>query len=344
MGGRSRKKSKSREKKTKLKSEERIVRRRESHSGERKAGKGGSEERERRSVMRGTKGDTSEDEREVKSSREGLIQVRLDNSSSRLGSTLGSSRSSLTSTVQANLLKLAGQVDSGRKREERNREPDRQRESPPRKSIKDRLGPLSGGDTSPTKKCDSRDKVDRLDRNTSRVGEDRLVRRTAALVAVKDRLGGSKDRAGKDRVEREESGPKQEARSARERLGAVPADLQAWALKATSQPSNNSDRRDRKKSESLNLSSDEEKKIVKRRRSISRERGSNSREQKRNNSKERRRSPSREIRRDSPSQERKSKKEKKKEKRRTPEPSPVKKRRNHRLTNEVDRSFNSDSD
>merc|ERR1712129_190691 len=103
MGGRSRKKSKSREKKTKLKSEERIVRRRESHSGERKAGKGGSEERERRSVMRGTKGDTSEDEREVKSSREGLIQVRLDNSSSRLGSTLGSSRSSLTSTVQANL-------------------------------------------------------------------------------------------------------------------------------------------------------------------------------------------------------------------------------------------------
>merc|ERR1719483_957152 len=73
------------------------------------------EERERRSVRRGTKGDTSEDEREVKSSREGLIQVRLDNSSSRLGSTLGSSRSSLTSTVQANLLKLAGQVDSGRR-------------------------------------------------------------------------------------------------------------------------------------------------------------------------------------------------------------------------------------
>lgn len=290
---------------------------------------------------RGNKRDSSEDEREVKSSREGLIQVRLDNSSSRVGSTLGSGRSSLTSTVQANLLKLAGQVDSGRKKEGRDRDTSRNRDSPPRKSIKDRLGPLS--DSSPSKK------VNRLDR-TSRQGEDRLMRRTAALMAVKDRLGGSKERGGKDRDERAESGsngPKQA--SARERLGAVPADLQAWALKATSLPSKTSDSRDRKKSESLNFSSEEDKKIVKRRRSVSKEKRANSRERKRNSSRERRRSNSREKRRDTPSQERKSKKERKKDKRRgsqdpAPELSPVKKRRNHRLTNEVDRSFNSDSD
>lgn len=333
--GRNRKKSKSKDRKSRLSGEERIVRRRDSHSGERRG--------EERAGKRGTKRDSSEEEREVKSSREGLIQVRLDNSSSRLGSTLESSRSSLTSTVQANLLKMAGQVDNGRKKEGRDRDNSRNRDSPPRKSIKDRLGPLSGTDSSPTKK------VDRLERNP-RQGEERLVRRTAALMAVKDRLGGSKERGGKDREERPESGqngPKQP--SARERLGAVPADLQAWALKATSLPTKNSDSRDRKKSESLNLSSEEDKKIVKRRRSISKEKRNNSRERKRNSSRERKRSNSREKRRETPSQERKSKKERKKEKKRAsqdaaPELSPVKKRRNHRLTNEVDRSFNSDSD
>merc|ERR1719228_1612359 len=126
--GRNRNKSKSRERKNRLKSEERIVRRRESQSAERRSGKGGSQEK--RLGRRGHKDDTSEDEREVKSSREGFIQVRLDNSSSRLASTLGSSQASLASTVQANLLKMAGQGDTGGKRDERVRgEQERRRES-----------------------------------------------------------------------------------------------------------------------------------------------------------------------------------------------------------------------
>ena len=54
--------------------------------------------------------------------------MRLDNSSSRLGSTLGSSRGSLTSSVQANLLKMAGQVDNGRKKEGRDRDTSRNRD------------------------------------------------------------------------------------------------------------------------------------------------------------------------------------------------------------------------
>ena len=108
--------------------------------------------------------------------------------------------------------------------------------SPPRKSIKDRLGPLSGRDSSPSKSLHERS--DRFDNGNGRNGDDRLVRRTAALMAVKDRLGGSKEKNGKERDERENHKPPR----ARERLGAIPADLQEWASKATLPPSKHSDR------------------------------------------------------------------------------------------------------
>jgi len=168
---RERKRSKSKERKSRVSIEERIVRRRDSHSAERKV--------ESKISRKGNKRDTSEEGREVKSSREGNIQVRLDNSS-RLGGSSAESRHSLTSTVQANLLKLAGQVNNGREEQERERGTARGRESPPRKSIKDRLGPCSGRDSSPVKRGRSKSK------------EERVVRRAAALLAVKDRLGGSK--------------------------------------------------------------------------------------------------------------------------------------------------------
>ena len=106
--------------------------------------------------------------------------------------------------------------------------------------------------------------------------------------------------------------------------------------------------RERKKSESLSLSSEDGKRMIKKRKSISREEKNNSDDKKRNKSRERR-SNSRGKRKKSPSEEKKSKKERKHEKKRisqdaVPERSPVKKRKNHRLTNEVDRSFNSESD
>merc|ERR1712198_191177 len=128
---------------------------------ERRGKKFDSKEKEKRSGKRGLGRDSSEEEREVKSSKEGLIQVRLDNSSSSRGN-----MSSKTSSVQANLLKMAGQATEERKKMERERNSDRQKNrqgqishllyyiwkknvfnylfffvlfSPPRKSIKDRL-------------------------------------------------------------------------------------------------------------------------------------------------------------------------------------------------------------
>ena len=52
----------------------------------------------------------------------------MDNSSSRLSSTVAPNRNSLTSTVQANLLKMADQVTNGREGEERNRGTARRRD------------------------------------------------------------------------------------------------------------------------------------------------------------------------------------------------------------------------
>lgn len=72
----------------------------------------------------------SDEEREVKSSREGNLQIRVDNcSSASEGSRPGKS---LASTVQANLMKISRGLSSDRK-------------SPARKSIRDRLGPVGGG-------------------------------------------------------------------------------------------------------------------------------------------------------------------------------------------------------
>merc|ERR1711902_283253 len=72
----------------------------------------------------------SEDEREVKSSREGNLQIRVDNCSSASEGSRPSK--SLASTVQANLMKISRGLSSDRK-------------SPVRKSIRDRLGPVGGG-------------------------------------------------------------------------------------------------------------------------------------------------------------------------------------------------------
>jgi len=96
-----------------------------------------SEERE--DLRGGNRRDSSEEYREVKASREGKIQVRLPN---RESSSMVPAKKSLASTVQANLLKMASQDSSGRG--ERGR-----RNSPQRKSVKDRLGPLRREGNSP---------------------------------------------------------------------------------------------------------------------------------------------------------------------------------------------------
>jgi len=96
-----------------------------------------SEERE--GLRSGNKRGGSEEQREVKASRAGKIQVRLPN---RESSSMVPAKKSLASTVQANLLKMASQDSSGRG--ERGR-----RNSPQRKSVKDRLGPLRREGNSP---------------------------------------------------------------------------------------------------------------------------------------------------------------------------------------------------
>merc|ERR1712029_708857 len=99
--------------------EERVVRRMSSKSKERSVNKDRiSKHRQRHE---------SEESREVKSSREGNLQIRVDNSTSTT-----KPKKMLTSTIEANLMKMSNGKGS-----------EHTRSSPTRKSIKDRLGPVS---------------------------------------------------------------------------------------------------------------------------------------------------------------------------------------------------------
>jgi len=139
----------------------------------------------------------SEESREVKSSREGNLQIRVENSTTK--------PKKLTNTIQANLLKLSN-----------GRGNDDSRDSPMRKSIKDRLGPVGG--QSPGSRG-SREK-----------SSQREVSRKDSL---KDRLGKKDDeRENKSRTD--------------SKLGGIPSNLKAWALKTSNRGGSRSRSRDRR--------------------------------------------------------------------------------------------------
>merc|ERR1711983_478617 len=140
----------------------------------------------------------SEESREVKSSREGNLQIRVDNSITK--------PKKLTNTIQKNLMKLSNGKGN-----------DAHRDSPLRKSIKDRLGPVEG--KSPSRRS-SREKSYQKE------------------ISRKDSL---RDRLGKKDDERENN-PKSETK-----LSGIPSDLKAWALK-TSNRGDSRDRRSRSRS------------------------------------------------------------------------------------------------
>lgn len=197
----------------------------------------------------------SEENREVKSSREGNLQIRVENSTGSKPKKL------LTSSIEAKISNGGRNYD---------------RSSPMRKSIKDRLGPVSEKSKSPS----------------SRKGrEDDFKRDT-----IRDRLGRKEDRDGK--------------------LKELPSELKAWASKTSLRKD------DRGRSS----------------RSRSRDRaGAASNRRSDSKSKDLRRSRSRDRRRKrslSPCKRKVSKSDR----------SPVKRRKNERLANNKDRSFNSDSD
>merc|ERR1712198_476866 len=116
--------------------------------------KSGSQDRLEENKSSSRKRHESDENREVKSSREGHLQIRVDNNSSK-------PKKILTSAIQANLMKISN---------------GRGNPSPLRKSIKDRLGPV-GDKSSSSRERDIRSSRERdLKKDTIK---DRLGRKVA---------------------------------------------------------------------------------------------------------------------------------------------------------------------
>merc|ERR1719154_533586 len=144
------------------------------------------------------------EEREVKSSKEGNIQVRLANSS--VQQDVNVNKPSLADTIRANLLKMAGQVNIDLEKQEKGWS---RNSPPPRRSVKDRLGPRRGESRHGNSK------------NLSTMAVDRVLGR-----AVLHRLGVEKDEGHWREVGRRND-------VTRDGPLSVPAGLQAWADNAS---------------------------------------------------------------------------------------------------------------
>merc|ERR1719422_529417 len=232
----------------------------------------------------------SEESREVKSSREGNLQIRVENSSTT------KLKKMLTSTIEANLIRMSNGRGS-----------DHTRSSPTRKSIKDRLGPVSDRSQSPNIK-NSREKSLQSKKET-----------------VKDRLG-RKEPEKKSRLSDNDS-----------KIGGLPSNLKAWAQKTN--------KLDNLKGKSRSRSRDRDRRDKKGSPPARNTRRSRSRERRRSRSRSRSRDK---RRRRSPSIDKKPARDRSRDRRygklNDNNQSPGKRRKNHRLASDKDRSFNSDSE